>query len=164
MKSFLLLSVVVVLAGCVNTAVWIGCHLDTPVNEKPEEKIGKFAFTVEYQYQGGTHILEDMGRCEYLGRACDGRGLHNEWAFSLESGAEKLRPTAVESELALYFPTGGCQTLMAGEILPLNVGVSVDPFRGPASEWDPIGTQDKIDALGIEVIKFEIKSLNKASQ
>ena len=160
MKALLLLlSTTILLVGCVGTAVRLSCHLDAPAQEKPKERSAAFRFNIEYQYQGGTYFVEDVGRCTYEGRACDGRGLHNRWSFSLESGADNLRPTEIDTDLALYFPTGGCQALMSDDAVPPKMGVSVDPHRGPAAEWDPLGTQKAIDALAIDVVRFKIERL-----
>ncbi|WP_139304917.1 hypothetical protein [Microbulbifer marinus] len=159
MKQVHLFIMAFILSGCVEMAVKAGCFLDEPIEKIPEERTANFSFAIAYKYRDQRYDIADVGTCTYVGRSCDGRGLHNKWDFKLQSGSDKLRPKGITTDLSLYFPTGGCQSLMEGNLVPYNTGVSVDPYRGSASSWDPIGTQRKIDSLGIEVTSYQIVRL-----
>ena len=159
MKKVHLFVMAFALSGCVDMAVNAGCFLDGATEEIPEERTANFSFVITYKYQDQKYNISDVGTCTYVGQSCDGRGLHNDWDFKLQSGFDKLRPKGVTTDLPLYFPTGGCQSLMEGNLVPYSTKVSVDPFRGSASAWDPIGTQRKIDSLGVEVTSYKIVRL-----
>jgi len=144
------------LSGCAGVATLVGCTLDPPIEPVPSKKVGNFDIFISYEYRGLVTELKDQGRCTYAGRGCDGRGLYNEWEFTLKSGSDKLRPMGINTDLKLYFPTGGCQRLMTQDFDSAQARVGVDPHRGPVSEWRPWETEGKIDALNIRLIRYEI--------
>ena len=155
MRNIITVLVCLILTSCVKLAVETGCLLDPAVEEKPIINEAEFNFSITYEYQGNSTEISDVGKCSYVGRACDGRGLHNEWEFTLQSGGDRLRPKPILTDLNLHFPTGGCQALMSGKTDASTFRIAVDPFRGPASEWNPLETQRKIDNLGIKILKYE---------
>ena len=156
MRNIIIIVVCLALTSCVNLAVKTGCLLGAPVDEKPDIEEANFDIFIEYLYQGKLSEMRDVGKCSYVGRACDGRGLHNEWKFSLQSGEDNLRPKSIPTDLKLHFPTGGCQALMSGKANTSSLRIMADPFHGPASEWKPLETQKEIDDLNIKIITYEI--------
>ena len=156
MRNIITIIVCLALTSCVNLVVETGCLLDTPIDDKPDIEEAKFDILIKYDYQGKLSEIRDVGKCSYVGRACDGRGLHNEWNFSLQSGEDKLRPKSIPTDLKLHFPTGGCQALMSGKADTSLLRIGIDPFHGPASEWKPLETQKEIDNLDIKIITYEI--------
>lgn len=156
MRNIIPIIVCLALTGCVKLAVEVGCLLDAPVDDKPAIEEASFDIFIKYSRQGKLSEIRDVGKCSYIGRACDGRGLHNEWSFTLQSGEDKLRPKSIPTDLKLNFPTGGCQELMSGKSETSLLRIGVDQFYGPISEWKPLETQKEIDNLDIKILTYEI--------
>lgn len=88
-RNFVVL-VVVVLQGCVGTATQISCMFDPPVEPEPKVEFAEFEISLCYTENGEEKKIDDVVACKYVGRACDGRGLHSDWSYHLASGNNKI--------------------------------------------------------------------------
>ena len=94
--------------------------------------------------------------CEYAGRVCDGRGLHNDWSHRLASGNHRVVLRHLEGGQYLYKPTGGCGELMEG-ISRVSDAVFL---HARETTWSVDEVMDE-DALardyGIRIVDFSIR-------
>lgn len=115
-RIILLIISMALISSCAGVAVLIGCAADPAVEPKPEQNSAKFSFSLKYHDQGISKKYEGILVCKYKGRACDGRGRHNDWTQSFTSGESEVVLRTISDSDSLYYPLASCQNLMAGKI------------------------------------------------
>ncbi|WP_444916857.1 hypothetical protein [Microbulbifer sp. JMSA003] len=144
------------LSGCVGTATLISCAIDSPAEPRPTQKVGEFEFELNYSIDGESNLVSDTLVCSYRGRACDGRGLHNEWSRTFISGLDKVVLKRISEQQLIYYPLGGCQQLMDGNLPGNKKGAAIETKLATSTSWGPLA-ENELKEYGIQINKFRIK-------
>lgn len=123
------------LGGCVGTATLISCAVDSPAEPEPAHELGEFDFELSYEIDGNNVVVKDTIICKYEGRACDGRGLHNQWGKSFASGRDMVVLRQLSGHELIYYPLGSCKRLMDGELPKYNSGAAIERKIGTTTGW-----------------------------
>jgi len=144
------------LSGCVGTATLISCAVDAPAEPKPAQEVGEFEFELDYSVDGKNIVVSDTLVCSYKGRACDGRGLHNEWARTLTSGQEEVLLKRLSAQQLIYYSLGSCKRLMGGHLPKYNKEAAIKTELATSTSWGTLG-EDELKGYGIQINKFRAK-------
>ena len=141
--SVFIVSICFILNGCASTAVAVSCVLDPPIEPEPTIERASFNITIDYYLNGDRKSFADVGTCQYLGRKCDGRGLHNNWEFSLASGIEDIVLLELNGDEEIQIELDACSKLMASEI-------SGDPYVVLARNLEAVRSGKTLERVSME--------------
>lgn len=105
--GLLLISLISLTVGCVNTAVMLGgtldCALSAAEYEVPPLKEGRFPYSLSYAVNDQIVEIQDTLSCKYVGRKCNLTGWHSKWERKSETGIDEINLMQVDlnSQLSL---------------------------------------------------------------
>jgi len=153
-KVLLILILLTLLSGCADMAVMIGCAFDDPIEDVPAKEFGQFAVKLDYLHAGKEVEINDTLSCTYQGRACDGRGLHNQWAQKLEKHPIGLVLKTINDKNELSMPLASCKQLMEGNLDHLNI--PIHKVREGSLVTSSRASQSLLAKHGIKINIFEV--------
>jgi hypothetical protein len=116
----------------------------------------------EYSLCGESRFIRENFECEYDGRACDGRGLHNAWSQSIRGSEEAIVLVQSDRLHSLELSLPGCQALQEfryqgeiGEIVQIKTVTNYGGWSGRGIE-----TRSTDAEMLSELFSFEVHELS----
>lgn len=159
MRGIFLIVTIVMLSGCAGIATVVSCAVDPAAEDKPQLKHHEFPFHFEYEHVGKIYIVDDTLICDYKGRACDGRGMHNEWSERLTSGNADVQLLKFSENERLILAIGSCAELQKDNLQESKSSVVLERKEGASTRWTLVKAERLWKEFQIKVTNYHMSKM-----